>query len=125
MQNPTAADLVVLALELAPAIAFGLAGERIAQGAERWPRGLRLVLPVVCALPYALIAASHQMFSWMWLALYATLPTAVACLLEAAALVDHEQRGNWRDALVLAVLGLAVDLRWFEPAWPSGLAGLG
>jgi len=125
MQNPTAADLVVLALELAPAIAFGLAGERIAQGAERWPRGLRLVLPVVCALPYALIAASHQMFSWMWLALYATLPTAVACLLQAAALVDHEQRGNWRDALILAVLGLAVDLRWFEPAWPSGLAGLG
>ena len=32
------------------------------------------------------------------------------------------QRGNWRDFLVLAVLGLAVDLRWFEGAWPPHLA---
>jgi membrane protease YdiL (CAAX protease family) len=32
------------------------------------------------------------------------------------------QRGNWRDFLVLAVLGLAVDLRWFEGAWPAHLA---
>jgi membrane protease YdiL (CAAX protease family) len=125
MQHPTAIDVAVLTLELIPAAAFGLAGERIAQAAERWPRALRLMLPVVCALPYALISASHQMFSWRWFALYATLPVAVACLLEAAALVDREQRSNWRDALVLAVLGLAVDLRWLEPAWPAGLAGLG
>ena len=32
------------------------------------------------------------------------------------------QSGNWRDFLVLAVLGLAVDLRWFEAAWPAHLA---
>ena len=32
------------------------------------------------------------------------------------------QRGNWRDFLVLATLGLAVDLRWFEGAWPAHLA---
>jgi hypothetical protein len=32
------------------------------------------------------------------------------------------QRGNWRDFLVLAILGLAVDLRWFEGAWPAHLA---
>ena len=31
------------------------------------------------------------------------------------------QHGNWRDFLVLAVLGLAVDLRWFQPAWPAHL----
>ncbi|MGH9641204.1 MAG: CPBP family glutamic-type intramembrane protease, partial [Terriglobales bacterium] len=36
-----------------------------------------------------------------------------------------EQRGNWRDALVLLALGLAVDLRWLEGLWPHGLAGLG
>jgi membrane protease YdiL (CAAX protease family) len=35
--------------------------------------------------------------------------------------VDPEQRGDWRDAFILLVLGLAVDLRWFESAWPSGL----
>jgi membrane protease YdiL (CAAX protease family) len=125
MQNPTAADLAVLALELIPAVVFGLAGERVAQAAERWPRALRLALPVICALPYVLISASHQMFSWKWMVLYTVLPIAVAWLLEAAATSDPEQRGNWRDAIVLLVLGLAVDLRWFEPAWPASLTGLG
>jgi len=32
---------------------------------------------------------------------------------------------NWRDAIILLALGLSVDLRWLEPAWPAGLAGLG
>jgi membrane protease YdiL (CAAX protease family) len=39
---------------------------------------------------------------------------------------DHgtgaSDRGAWREFLVLAVLGLAVDLRWFEGAWPAHLA---
>jgi membrane protease YdiL (CAAX protease family) len=125
MQNPTPADLAVLALEIAPAVAFGLAGDRIARAAERWPRALRLTLPVIGALPYVLISASHQMFSWRWMALYTVLPVVVAWLLVAAAQADAEQRGNWRDALVLLTLGVAVDLRWFEPAWPAGLAGIG
>jgi membrane protease YdiL (CAAX protease family) len=43
-------------------------------------------------------------------------------LLWQAKAIDIAQRGNWRDFLVLAVLGLAVDLRWFEPAWPPHLA---
>src|ERR1019366_1402043 len=34
----------------------------------------------------------------------------------------HENPGNWRDFLVLGALGLAVDLRWFEGAWPAHLA---
>ena len=33
-----------------------------------------------------------------------------------------EQSGDWREFVVLLVLGLAVDLRWFEPAWPRGMA---
>ncbi len=125
MQNPTPADLAVLALELAPAIAFGLAGERVARAAERRPRLLRLILPVVLVVPYVLISTSHQMFSWKWMALYTALPVAVAWLLGRAAVADPEQRGNWRDAVVLLVLGISVDLRWFEPAWPAGLTGLG
>ena len=125
MQNYTPTALAVLALELVPAAAFGLAGERVARAAARWPRTLRLVLPVLCALPYVLISCSHQMFSWRWLALYAALPVAVAWLLANAATADPEQRGNWRDAIVLLVLGLAVDLRWFEAAWPAALIGLG
>jgi CAAX protease family protein len=125
MQHFTPTDLAMLAVELVPAAVFGLAGERVAQAAVLWPRRLRIGLPVLCAAPYALIARWHHMFSLSWLALYAILPVAIAWLLAQAAAADPGQRGNWRDALVLLTLGLAVDLRWFEPAWPAGLAGLG
>ncbi len=125
MQNPTPADLAVLALELIPALVFGLAGERVAQTAGRWPRAFRLLLPVILVIPYIVISTAHQMFSWKWMALYTVLPVIVAWLLEGAAAADPEQHGSWRDALVLLLLGLPVDLRWFEPAWPGGLAGWG
>jgi len=125
MQNATPAAITVLVLELIPATAFGLAGERIGQACARWPATIRTALPVLCALPYILISCSHQMFSWRWCALYAALPVAIAWLLARAAIADPEQRGNWRDAIILLTLGLAVDLRWFERAWPDGLAGLG
>jgi uncharacterized protein len=49
----------------------------------------------------------------------------MAWLEKEAARVDPEQRGNWRDALILLTLGLAVDLRWFDVAWPEGLRGWG
>jgi membrane protease YdiL (CAAX protease family) len=125
MQNATPAAIAVLVLELIPATAFGLARERIERACARWPVTIRIALPVFCVLPYVLISYSHQMFSWRWCALYAALPVAIAWLLERAASADPEQRGNWRDAIILLTLGLAVDLRWFERAWPSGLAGLG
>lgn len=125
MQHFTPADLAVLALELVPAAVFGFAGERVAQAAALWPRPVRIGLPVVCAAPYILIAVWHGTFSLSWLALYAILPVAIAWLLAQAAAADPEQRGNWRDAIILLTLGLPVDLRWFEPAWPSGLSGLG
>ncbi len=125
MQHFTSADVATLVLELVPAAAFGFAGERIARGLKTRSRWLRIFLPVFCALPYAWISWSHQMFSWRWLALYAAIPVAIVWLLNAAAAVDPEQHGNWRDALVLMALGLAVDLRWLESLWPRGLAGLG
>jgi membrane protease YdiL (CAAX protease family) len=65
------------------------------------------------------------MFSWKWCALYATLPVAIVWLLGRAAIADPKQRGNWRDAIVLLTVGMAVDLRWFERAWPNGLTSLG
>jgi membrane protease YdiL (CAAX protease family) len=64
------------------------------------------------------------MFHWQWFALYAGLPVVMAWLSARAAAADAEQRGNWRDALILLTLGLAVDLRWFDVAWPDGLRGL-
>ena len=125
MQNATPAAIAVLVLELVPAAVFGLAGERPAQACARWPSALRTAFPIVFVLPYILISSSHQMFSWGWCALYAALPAAIAWLLGQAAIGDPEQHGNWRDAIILLTLGMAVDLRWFDRAWPSGLAGWG
>ncbi len=125
MQNFTTTDVAVLALELIPAAAFALAGERVARTAVRWPRLLRIVLPALFVLPYVVVAVSRQAFFWRWFAFYALLPVAIAWLLDRAAAADPEQRGNWREAIILFVLGLAVDLRWLEALWPRGLAGLG
>jgi membrane protease YdiL (CAAX protease family) len=124
MQNMTPAAIAALALELAPAVLFGCAAERVARRVERWPVALRLSLPALLVAPYAMLSISQHMFRWEWFALYAALPVAIAWLLMHAASVDPEQRGNWRDALILLVVGLAVDLRWFDRAWPTGLRAL-
>jgi membrane protease YdiL (CAAX protease family) len=73
-------------------------------------------------VPYALVTATLAAFRWEWFALYALLPVAIAGLLWQARQADRAQRGNWRDFLVLGALGLAVDLRWLERAWPAHLA---
>jgi membrane protease YdiL (CAAX protease family) len=54
--------------------------------------------------------------------LYAGLPICIAWMLRSARLADATSSGNWRDFVVLGLLGLAVDLRWFERAWPPHLA---
>ncbi len=125
MQNYTLNDAAVLVLELIPAVAFGLARERVARVAGRWPRVLRIILPTLFVLPYIWISCSHQMFFWRWTAFYTALPVIIAWLHDGAARADPEQHGNWRDAIILLALGLAVDLRWLERLWPNGLAGLG
>jgi uncharacterized protein len=125
MLNVTPVAIAVRVMELAPAAAFGFAAERMAKSVARWPVAARATLPAVCALPYAVLALSQHMFSWDWFVVYTLLPVAMALLLERAALADPEQRGNWRDAVILLTLGLAVDLRWFDVAWPAGLRGLG
>ena len=124
MSNVAPVAIAVLVAELAPAIAFGLAAERLARAVARWPFYLRVALPSVLVLPYVVIAAEQDMFRWQWFAFYAALPVVMAWLLAQAAVADPERRGNWRDALILLALGLAVDLRWLDSAWPAGLRGL-
>lgn len=75
-------------------------------------------------VPYVAVSVAFGVFWWRWFALYLLLPPAVVALLGQARRRDPEQRGNWRDYLVLAGLGLAVDLRWLEPAWPPHLSVL-
>jgi uncharacterized protein len=125
MQNVTPTAVVALSIELAVAVLFGFAAEQIRQVVRRWPRAVQVGLPALLVLPYLLVAISGYRFRWEWCALYAGMPVVLAWILGQAAAADPEQRGNWRDALVLLALGLAVDLRWFEAAWPSGLQALG
>ncbi len=124
MQNVTPVAIGALALELAPAVLFGCAAERVARAVGRWPFALRLSIPALLVLPYVMVSISAHIFQWTWFALYSVLPVAIAWLLMRAARSDPEQHGDWRDAFILLVLGLAVDLRWFESAWPNGLRAL-
>ena len=90
--------------------------------ARQLPVRLRILAPALLGLPYVLVSFSTGLFRWSWLALYILLPVLISLLLYHASVADPEQRGEWRDYLILIVLGLAVDLRWFEPAWGPRLA---
>ncbi len=125
MSNVTPVVIAVLVAELAPAVAFGCAGERVTRVVGRLPLAVRVLLPALLVLAYAFLAVLEHRFRWEWFALYAALPVMIAWLLSQAAHCDPGQRGNWRDALVLLTLGLAVDLRWFDSAWPRGQEALG
>lgn len=125
MTNASAAAVAVLVVELVPAAAFGFASERVTRIVGHWPRWLRLAFPALLVIPYAILALFQHMFRWGWLALYLLLPVAMAWLMEQAVMADPEQRGNWRDVLILLVLGVTVDLRWLDSAWPAGQRGLG
>src|SRR5208282_3227007 len=124
MQDVTPVAIAALGMELVPAVVFGCAAERVARSVQRWPVPVRVGLPALFVLPYVLVACTQGIFLWKWFALYAGLPVSVAWLLGRASAADAEQRGNWRDGIILLALGLAVDLRWFESAWPAGLRAL-
>jgi membrane protease YdiL (CAAX protease family) len=118
----TPANSIAALLALVPFLAAAFFPQWAAGRARSLPLWAQLMSPAVLSVPYVLVAVAGGVFRWGWFALYALLPVAVATLLWDAGRTDPNQRGNWRDFLVLAVLGLAVDLRWFEGAWPAHLA---
>jgi len=118
----TPANSIAALLALTPFLAAAFFPHWAAGRARRLPVWAQLASPAALCAPYLLVATGDGVFRWGWLALYALLPVAVASLLWQAGRVDPNQRGTWADFLVLAVLGLAVDLRWFEGAWPAHLA---
>jgi membrane protease YdiL (CAAX protease family) len=118
----TPANSIAALLALVPFLAAAFFPQWAAGRARSLPLWAQLASPAVLCMPYLLVAVGGGIFRWGWLAMYALLPVAVATLLWDAGRTDPNQRGNWRDFLVLALLGLAVDLRWFEGAWPAHLA---
>ena len=118
----TPANIAAALLALLPYLSVAFFPQAIAARVRSLPLWAQLTSPVLLCIPYLLVACSAGVFRWQWLAVYAALPVAIAILLWQASRVDSGQCGNWRDFLVLAALGLAVDLRWFEGAWPPHLA---
>jgi membrane protease YdiL (CAAX protease family) len=117
------AEIVVAAcLTLLPLLVVGFWGEWVVRQSEKLPTWVRVVRPAALCLPYVLVSSAAGMFRWLWLLVYALLPVVVAALMLYGKRVDPMQRGTWRELLVLAALGLAVDLRWLERAWPPHLA---
>jgi membrane protease YdiL (CAAX protease family) len=109
-------------IALIPYLAAAFFGPSLIAATERLSRRTCALLPAVLCIPYAIVAASSGTLRCYWLLLYGILPVAIAALLLQARGADPRERGNWRDFLVLITLGLAVDLRWFEAAWPPHLA---
>lgn len=107
-------------LTLLPLAAAAFFPAHVADCAPRRPAGL--LWPALACVPYLLVVAPKGDFRWAWFAVYLLLPVLVAALLWRARQRDSECRGTWMDYSVLLLLGLAVDLRWFEPAWPAHLA---
>jgi uncharacterized protein len=136
MQFVTPFNVAAALIALAPYLGAAFWGSAIRMRVRELPVWARISAPALLSIPYALVGLGAGKFNWGWFALYAALPVAIATLLRPSGLADRgveedaetEPRergagmGNWREFVVLGVLGLSVDLRWFESAWPAHLA---
>jgi membrane protease YdiL (CAAX protease family) len=115
--------LVIAAiLTLLPLLAAAFFAGRVKGFGAGLPDWARMLQPGVLVVPYGLVTWPVGAFRWGWFGVYLAVPVVVAGMLLWARRVDPEQRGTWRDFLVLGALGLAVDLRWLEGAWPPHMA---
>jgi membrane protease YdiL (CAAX protease family) len=114
--------VVAAVLALAPYLAAGFLPERVAGFVGKFPHWAQIFCPSLLCIPYLLVSVRMGTFSWPWLALYALLPVVIAALLDRS---DRTSSGRFKclpEFLILVFLGLAVDLRWFERAWPPHLS---
>jgi hypothetical protein len=102
-------------------VVFAFCGKASINLLRRLALPLRLALPAWTALPYLLVAGSRGVLAPRWLLVYLLLPVFLVYLLWSAGNSDPEQCGNWRDFFVLLVLGVTVEFRLFEGAWPMHL----
>jgi membrane protease YdiL (CAAX protease family) len=106
---------VSFALLLAPYWAMGFGVEHWLRRHTRWPvMGLLIV-------PYLVFSIPRGEFRWDMCLGMLGLVLAVGALLATTS----SDRGDWHDWLALALLGISVDLHFFDSAWPvGGLTGL-
>ncbi|HEY1985274.1 MAG TPA: type II CAAX endopeptidase family protein [Terracidiphilus sp.] len=118
--SPLIAIAAVLAM--VPYLAAAFFPARAAGSARKLPLPAQILFPSLFAIPYLLVSFSSGSFSPGWCLLYLFLPVAVTGLLTLGTRSGRAANSCWPEFLVLAVIGLAVDLRWFERAWPPHLA---
>lgn len=116
--------LLAAVLLLIPPLLLAFAGDWFVRAINRLPVIARLAIPAFAALPYVLATYSTPYFRWSFVLDYGAVPVALVVLLWHAARNDPEQRGDWRDFAVLAVLGVVVEFHWLEPIWPAHLRSL-
>jgi CAAX protease family protein len=117
--SPLLAIAAVMAL--VPYLAAAFFPARFGAWVRALPMLIQVLLPSILCIPYVVVTVDRGGFSLNWLALYGLLPVAMAALMAASAAAG-KGRSYWLEFLILAVIGLAVDLRWFERAWPAHLA---
>lgn len=120
--TPTPGMWVAATLTLIPLLLAGFIPKAVARIVERLPTTIQIVAASLLCIPYAMVVRPRDVLHLCWLLLYAVVPITIAWMLQQAKLADRARRGTWRDFSVLALLGLAVDLRWLERAWPAHLA---
>ena len=109
-------------MALVPYLIAGFLPARFVAAVRGLPMVVQVLVPSLLCLPYLVVSIDRGVFSARWLALYAMLPVAIAVLLAFSGSRRSRRGSDWAEFFVLAVLGLAVDLRWFERAWPAHLA---
>jgi hypothetical protein len=112
-------------LALAPYLAAGFFPSQFTGSIRCLPFAAQLLLPSLLCIPYLLVSIDRGVFSPGWFALYAVLPVTMAVLLRLSGPArsgPSTRRQYPLEFLVLAILGLSVDLRWFERAWPAHLS---
>ena len=119
-----ASAYVSLALLLIPIWFFGFG---LAEPLQRWltRADARILASLLIAVPYPVFALPAHEFRWSIAAGFVAICLGAAVLLESARRQHGTAHGGWQDFVVLATLGLAVDLRFFESAWPyPGISGI-
>jgi membrane protease YdiL (CAAX protease family) len=113
---------VSFALLVAPIWFFGFGAAHWLRPRLRTPPA-RIATALLLVVPYFIFALPRHEFEPTMAAGFLAMVFGSAILLEWAGRQHGPSRGGWQDLIVLACLGLSVDLRWFQLASPHPAIG--